>query len=141
MRQSEPKWLTLEQVLAIHDELIRRHGGSSGTRDKNLAQSAIDRPKNVYSYGERDLLALAAVYLSGITKNHPFVDGNKRTASVVALTFLTKNGLSLDVPQAELVIAVRSHSAGKMSLDDLTRWMRDRAPNQTLELAGQGRRK
>ena len=92
---SEPKWITLAQVLYIHDGVIEIAGGAFGVRDTGLLESALARPLNLFAYGECDLCMLAASYAEGIARNHPFVDGNKRTAFFCASDFLEQNGLDL----------------------------------------------
>jgi death-on-curing protein len=92
-------WVGLAVVLAVHDEQIGEHGGGSGVRDDGLLVSALDRPRNIAAYEPgADLSRLAAAYGFGIAKNHPFVDGNKRTALVVMETFLGLNGFDLTAP-------------------------------------------
>lgn len=110
-------WVGLTTVLAIHEEQIAEHGGSSGIRDQGLLSSALDRPKNIAAYepdGNRDLAPLAAAYGYGIAKNHPFVDGNKRTALVVAETFLNLNGLDLTTDDATCVAVMRAVADGPL---------------------------
>ncbi len=92
---SEPVWIDLDVVLAIHDEQLAEHGGQAGVRDRGLLESALARPRNQFSYGESFLPRLAASYAFGISRNHPFLDGNKRTSLVVAELFLDLNGLDL----------------------------------------------
>ena len=89
---SDPIWVPLTAVYVIHDRQIARHGGASGLRDKTLLEAAVVRPENKFSYEQADLFACAAAYAFGIAKAHAFVDGNKRTAFVTAVTFLRLNG-------------------------------------------------
>ena len=77
------EWLGKAVVLAIHDEQLREHGGAAGLRDESALDSALARPRNAAAYGEPDIFALAAAYAFGIARNHPFVDGNKRSSAVV----------------------------------------------------------
>ena len=88
---SEPRWVTVSQAFRIHGEQLALFGGPAGIRDEGALDSAIDRPRNKYLYEQPDLASLAAAYAFGIAKNHPFVDGNKRTAFAVLMTFLRKN--------------------------------------------------
>jgi len=95
-------WLDKRLVLAIHDEQLREHGGAAGIRDEGLLESVLARPLNAASYGEPGLAELAALYALGIARNHPFVDGNKRTAYVALEVFLDLNGFDLTASDAEL---------------------------------------
>jgi death on curing protein len=95
----EPLWITLEQALFLHKKMIDMFGGANGLRDEGLLQSALARPLNIYTYQEGDLFECAAAYAEGIAHNHPFIDGNKRTAFTVAGMFLRENGLFLKVQQ------------------------------------------
>jgi death-on-curing protein len=91
----EPVWLDAKVALAVHDRQLAEHGGGQGVRDAALLESALARPRNRWGYGEDDRCALAAAYAFGIARNHPFVDGNKRTAWVFARLFLALNGADL----------------------------------------------
>jgi death on curing protein len=125
---SEPEWLTVYMVVAIHDEQLAIHGGSSGLRDAGLLESAIGRPRNKWAYESAELAELAAAYGYGIARNHPFVDGNKRTALLAIFTFLGINGIEFIVPEAEAVAMMLSLAAGEVSEESLTRWIRDNWP-------------
>ena len=92
---NEPVWLTLEQAILIHKKMIDLFGGAHGIRDEGLLQSALARPQNIFAYQNGDIFDCAAAYAEGITHNHPFIDGNKRTAFSVAGLFLEENGLSI----------------------------------------------
>ncbi|UCC32358.1 MAG: type II toxin-antitoxin system death-on-curing family toxin [Phycisphaerales bacterium] len=120
----EPAWLSIEAVLAFHEELVAEHGGSSFLRDRGLLESALASPRNHFAYGERDLFVLATVYANSITRNHPFGDGNKRVAFIAAYTFLGVNGLELQAPEAEVVRVVEGLSARTMSEAEFTAWLR-----------------
>ena len=111
----------------MHDEQLAVHGGASGIRDEGLLDSALARPLNHASYGETDIVQLAALYAIAIARNHPFVDGNKRTAFVALETFLILNGCHLPASDAEVVIAMLAMSAGEMSDDEFTGWVRSHA--------------
>ncbi len=125
---SEPVWLFPELVIAFHDEQLREFGGPPGIRDSGMLESAIDRPRNKWSYGERDLAALAAAYAFGIAKNHPFVDGNKRAALLSIVTFLGLNGIDFVADNAEAVVIIQGLAAGEIDEDGLARWIRDNWP-------------
>ncbi|TPL69191.1 type II toxin-antitoxin system death-on-curing family toxin [Mesorhizobium sp. B2-3-15] len=103
-----------EFVEAMHAEQLRLHGGASGIRDEGLLESALERPQQKEAYGEPDLSELAAAYLFGIAKNHPFVDGNKRTAFAAADLFLYFNGLSIEAEQEEVIQLVMMVAAGEI---------------------------
>lgn len=122
---NEPFWLTRQMIVAIHDEQLAIHGGASGLRDKGMLESALDRPKNKWSYDNADLAELAAAYAFGIARNHPFVDGNKRTSLLALYTFLGVNGIDFVVPEAEAAAMILSLAAGEVSEQSLTRWIRD----------------
>lgn len=112
--------------MAAHGEQLAEHGGAEGVRDAGTLDSAMTRPRNLANYGEPDAAALAAAYAFGIARNHPFADGNKRTAAVVAEAFLVFNGYRLDASDAELVVAFVALAAGELSEDELADWLRER---------------
>jgi len=112
-------------VLALHDEQIAEHGGLSGIRDPALVESALARPLNLAAYGEPDAADLAAAYAFGLAPNHPFADGNKRSAAVVALTFLLLNDVAFEITEAELVVMTMALAAGDLSEEEVARWFRD----------------
>jgi death on curing protein len=118
-------WIALEVAIAAHAEQLAEHGGGDGVRDHGLLESAMARPQNLAQYGEPDLAELAAAYAFGIAHNHPFVDGNKRTAVVVSETFVVLNGGSLAASDAELVVAFLSLAAGELSEGEITDWFRE----------------
>lgn len=117
-------WVTLDVAIAAHAEQIAEHGGGEGIREAGLLESAMARPQNLALYSNPDLSELAASYAYGIARNHPFVDGNKRTAAVVSETFLVLNGGNLLATDAELVVAFIALAAGELSEDELTDWFR-----------------
>lgn len=119
-----PTWLDRRVVLAIHDEQIAEHGGQPGIRDPGLLDSALARPLNTFAYGEADLAAMAAAYAFGIARNHPFLDGNKRTALVVSETFLLLNGHELNADDADCVLTFLKLAAGELSEEALAHWFR-----------------
>ena len=116
--------MALEVALAAHAEQLAEHGGGEGVRDHRLLESAMARPQNLAAYGEPDAAALAAAYAFGIARNHPFIDGNKRTAAVVSETFLVLNGFALTASDAELVVAFLALAAGELSEDETADWFR-----------------
>jgi death-on-curing protein len=118
-------WVTLDVAIAAHREQLAEHGGGDGVRDMTLLESAMARPQNVAAYGDPDVAELAASYAFGIARNHPFVDGNKRTAAVVSETFLMLNGHELTVSDAELVVTFLALAAGEMPEEELAIWFRE----------------
>jgi death-on-curing protein len=118
-------WVATEVALAAHAEQLAEHGGGEGVRDAGALESAMGRPVNQAAYGDPDAAALAAAYAFGIARNHPFVDGNKRTAAVIAETFLVLNGYRLDASDAEVVVAILSLAAGELAEDELANWFRE----------------
>lgn len=121
----EPLWLVRECLDEIHKEQLEIHGGAAGTRDEGLLESAIARPKNAFYYGKTDIIELAALYAHGICKNHPYIDGNKRTAFLAAYVFLGLNGLQLTAPEAEATVAVLQLAAGELEDTEFAAWLRD----------------
>jgi len=119
---NEPVWLLLETILAAHDQQLAEHGGGAGVRDQGLLNSALARPLNLFVYGEPSLPRLAASYAFGIARNHPFVDGNKRTAAVAAELFLGLNGFDLTADDVELIRTFLALAAGELTEDELSAW-------------------
>jgi len=117
-------WIATEVALAAHAEQLAEHGGGDGIRDAGMIDSAMARPQNLAQYGDPDAAALAAAYAYGIARNHPFTDGNKRTAAVVSETFLMLNGYALGATDAELVVAFVALAAGELGEDELADWFR-----------------
>jgi len=124
---TEPVWIRDDVVLAIHRRQLAEHGGLEGIRDQGRLDSALARPKNLLAYSDDppDLAALAASYAHGIAMNHPFVDGNKRTAFVVCRTFLKLNGYDLDASPEQKYLNFLKLAAGELSADDLAAWIGD----------------
>ena len=111
-------------ALAAHGEQLAEHGGAMGVRDMNMLESAMARPLNLVAYVDPDIADLAASYAFGIARNHPFVDGNKRTAAVVSETFLLLNDHELDCSDVELVTTFLALAAGELTLEALAAWFR-----------------
>lgn len=120
----EPFWIPEEALLAIHEALLERFGGSGGIRDAGLLDSALNRPRQHHAYGTDDLFALAASLACGIVKNHPFVDGNKRTGFMAAYAFLEANGLSFGATEEEVVERTLALAAGAIGEEDYADWLR-----------------
>jgi death-on-curing protein len=123
----EPVWIREIEVLAFHTQQIALFGGSDGVRDRGLLDSALARPKNLFTYSEHVLTMakLAAAYTVGISSNHPFVDGNKRTAMQVAFVFLEFNGFPVTASQEEACLTFLSLAAGEISEEELALWFAD----------------
>ena len=121
------KWILIDRVLAIHKRQIAEHGGGDGVRDLGLLESALARPENIHAYEpDADIARLAAAYAFGIAKNHPFIDGNKRTAYVIAELFIVKNGYQLQASPQDKYLTFLSLAEGTLSEDQLTQWLRDK---------------
>lgn len=123
---TDPKWVTRQQVEFIHEAVIEMAGGAQGLRDAALLESALARPQNQYAYGETDTFQLAASYAEAISRNHAFVDGNKRTAFYVAVDFLEQNGFQLQsakgVEHAEMMEQL---GQGKITRDQAAAHLRE----------------
>jgi death on curing protein len=126
------RWLREGVVIAVHGELMAEHGGSPGIRDAGLLSSALVRPQNQAAYGEPAVFDLAAAYAFGIIRNHPFVDGNKRTGFLAAYIFLDLNGWELAASEAEAVAAVLALAAGEMSEAGFSDWLKSRSIIRSL---------
>ena len=120
---SEPNWIEKSECLAFHGELLARFGGLAGIRDEGLLDSALARPLHRFAYGSRNLFELAAVYAEGIAKNHPFLDGNKRTALMAAALFLEANGYVFHPPEEEAVLQTLALAAGETDADSFAAWL------------------
>lgn len=119
------RWLTREAIEIIHREQLAEHGGLAGVKDENALESALARPLNKAAYGEDDIFALAAAYLHGFVKNHPFSDGNKRTGYLAAFTFLYLNGYLIEADQTDVIEFVLEVAAGEIDEDGAVRFLRD----------------
>jgi death-on-curing protein len=120
------RWVAPEVVYAVHDRQLGDHGGGQGLRDVAAIESALARPQNLVAYGEPDAAALAAAYAFGLARNHGFVDGNKRTAWVVARLFLADNGYRLEFDKVDAVRTIDGLAAGEVSEEALAEWFRGR---------------
>jgi death-on-curing protein len=124
---TEPRWLTLDEVIAAHDKQLKRFGGPSGIRDPGALES-VARPINRFHHGDEDLATLAASYAFGLARNHAFVDGNKRISFVAMMVFLRLNGIMFRPEQAPATSIILSLAAGEVSEESLARWIRDNWP-------------
>lgn len=121
---TEWRWVAKQALLLLHDESLAEHGGSSGIRDEGLLDSALARPENLAAYGEPDVADLAASYAFGIAKNHPFVDGNKRTAFLALGVFLGLNGQRLVATQLDATTTMLAVAASEIDEAALAEWIR-----------------
>jgi death on curing protein len=124
MSHEQWRWLSEAVILAVHDEQLAEHGGGAGVRDAGLLSSALARPVQLAHYGKPDVADLAAAYAYGIARNHPFVDGNKRTAFVAAGLFLALQGHRLVADDAEKVLTMLALAAGSLNEEQLGNWLR-----------------
>ena len=122
---TEPRWVALVPILAIHSDQIKTRGGSPGLRDRGLLESAYERPKNRFHYGsDPDLASLAAAYGFGLANDHPFVDGNKRVAFQAMYLFLGLNGFRIEAPEEAVVSLILSLAGGELNETELADWVR-----------------
>lgn len=135
----EPRWIPLELVLIIHDRQLAEHGGREGVRDLNALKSALARPQNLLVYEHKStLFQMAAALACGIAKNHPFIDGNKRTALVVAMGFLELNGYESDADEESIAVLFEQLAEGKIKEENVSAWLEEnevgvRKPPQKAE--------
>jgi len=120
----ETAWLSTALALAVHEAQLAEHGGASGIRDAGLLESALARPRNAAAYASADVPELAALYALGIIRNHPFVDGNKRVATVLLETFLELHGYTLAASDVELLSEIMALAASEVGDDAFTAWVR-----------------
>jgi death-on-curing protein len=118
-------WVVEKDILALHEKLLARFGGSSGIRDRNLLDSAIHRPMQMEVYGEKDIFSMASALATGIIKNYPFLDGNKRTGFMSAYLFLEVNGNVFDEDETAVVEKTLALAAGAVSEVDYAVWLRE----------------
>lgn len=122
----EPQWIIKPIVIPLHGEQLSEHGGSPGLRDEGLLDSALNRPRQLFTYGQPDLAALAAAYAFGLAKNHAFVDGNKRVSLSTTLTFLDLNGFDVAGDDADMLATWMALASGQMDEGDVADWLRNR---------------
>jgi|SRR5579863_1288989 death on curing protein len=120
----DPTWLQKAVLIAMHRRVLAEHGGSEGVRDENLLESALARPQHLLAYGNPDIFELAAAYTFGIAKNHPFIDGNKRSAFMAAYVFLARNGWLFQAPEADVVITMNALASSERTEAELALWLR-----------------
>ncbi len=119
----EPYWLTREECLALHEMMVAQYGGALGLRDEFLLESALAKPQNVFAYGHPTMADLAASYATGIVKNHPFLDGNKRTGFMMGAGFLERNGFEFFASEADAAIRTLALAAGEMTESAYAAWL------------------
>ena len=127
------RWIDRAVLIAIHDMQLAEHGGGAGLRDGNLLESALAKPENLAAYGEPDVAALAAAYGYGISRNHAFIDGNKRTALVAAELFLQLNGWRLEVDDADCVLTMLAVATGDITEEAFASWLRLHAHKKAVK--------
>jgi death on curing protein len=121
------RWIDKAALQLLHDESLAEHGGRAGLRDEGLLDSALGKPLNMAAYGEPDVADLAASYATGLAKNHPFVDGNKRAAFLAVGMFLYLNGYRLQTTQADAIVHVLGLAAGDITQQEFAAWIRQHA--------------
>jgi death-on-curing protein len=119
------RWLSLEEVLVIHERQLGRFGGAAGIRDQGMLESALSRPRNKWEYEHADIVELAAAYAFGIARNHPFVDGNKRVAFLTMAAFLRLNNVHFAPSQEAATAAILALAAGEIDESGFARWLVD----------------
>ncbi len=128
MKKKEPRWIEERDVVAIHDRLLALHGGGTGLRDRGLLESALARPRQHYAYAKTpDVVEMAALYTAGVVRNHPFVDGNKRTAFVIGVLFLELHGFDFKASEADATQAVMALATGTLDEAGYGAWLRENA--------------
>jgi death on curing protein len=127
-KRKEPLWIEERDVLAIHDRLLALHGGATGLRDRGLLELALARPRQHHAYaGRSDIVEMAALYTAGIVRNHPFIDGNKRTGFVIGVLFLELHGFDFKASEPDATQAVMALAAGTLDEAAFTAWWRENA--------------
>ncbi len=119
----EPYWLTRDECLALHDMMLSFYGGIAGVRDEHLLESALARPRQLFHYGSPSMAEMAAAYAAGIVKNHPFLDGNKRTGFMLGAGFLERNGHEFHATEADAVVSTLALAAGAMTEGEYAGWL------------------
>ncbi len=120
---NEPYGLTREECLALHDMMLADYGGIAGVRDENLLESALARPRQLFAYSNPTIADMAAAYAAGIVKNHPFLDGNKRTGFMLGAGFLERNGFAFSASEADAVVRTLALAAGEMTDAAYAAWL------------------
>ena len=119
----EPHWFSREECLALHDLMLADYGGLSGVRDDNMLESALAKPRQLFAYGQPTLAEMAAAYAAGVVKNHPFLDGNKRTGFMLGAAFLERNGHEFFATEVDATIKTLALAAGEMNEQQYAAWL------------------
>jgi death-on-curing protein len=130
VKKAEPLWILERTVLAAHDRLLAAHGGARGLRDAALLESTLGRVRQHYAYGSPDLIELAALYTASLVRNHPFIDGNKRTGFAVGVAFLELNGFVFQASEEDAIQAVLALAAGQLDETGYATWLRSNVRRQ-----------
>ena len=120
----KPVWVLREVVFMLHEQSLAQFGGSAGIRDEGLLDSALDKPENLFAYGKPTVFDLAASYAFGLVKNHPFIDGNKRTGFITAVLFLELNGYKFHASEVDAAMRTLALAAGEMSKSAYAEWLK-----------------
>jgi death-on-curing protein len=120
----EPYWLTREECLTLHEMMLSQHGGGEGLRDENMLESALAKPRQLFADGKPAMSDLAASYVFGVVKNHPFVDGNKRTGFMLGVGFLERNGYEFRASEADAAVRTLALAAGEISEKEFAAWLK-----------------
>lgn len=120
----KPYWLSREECLALHEMMLSQYGGSEGLRDENMLESALAKPLQLFAYGKPTMFDLAASYVFGVVKNHPFVDGNKRTGFMLGAGFLERNGYEFIAAEEDAALRTLALAAGEMSEKEFAAWLK-----------------
>ena len=120
----EPYWLTREECLALHGMMLSQYGGGEGLRDENMLESALAKPRQLFAYGKPTMADLAASYVFGVVKNHPFIDGNKRTGFMLGAGFLERNGYHFYASEADAAVRTLALAAGEMTEAKYAGWLK-----------------
>ena len=125
----EPVWIERDEARLIHQSQLAEHGGTTGIRDQGLFESALDKPRNLFAYSDppASLFQLAASYAFGLAKNHAFIDGNKRTAFVVCLSFLWQNGIVLTATPEDRYLTFYALATGELTEAELADWLQQKS--------------
>ena len=120
----QPYWLTREECLTLHEMMLSQYGGGEGLRDDNMLESALAKPRQLFAYGKPAMSDLAASYVFGVVRNHPFIDGNKRTGFILGAGFLERNGHEFFASEAEAAVRTLALAAGEMSEAEYAAWLK-----------------
>jgi death-on-curing protein len=120
----EPYWLSREECLALHEMMLSQYGGGEGLRDDHMLESALAKPQQLFAYGKPTMSDLAASYVFGVVKNHPFIDGNKRTGFMLGAGFLERNGYEFHASEADAAVRTLALAAGEMSEAEFAAWLK-----------------